>query len=295
MSAHAASRSSRSDTLAPAAIIWWGVGAFVFLCALCVQQHLRPIFERKVTAEQAQRWRNAPGLTMSFTYGSARLSGSIPTQAARERLLARAREVLGAAEVVDALRLDEHAVPDDWLDGAVSLLWLAGKKIDNGKIELNGARILVSGTLTDTADKNTLIDNMQAVISEHANLDAQIAAAPKHASLSAALARLAPPGALRFAAQSAVLPPATKQTLNRVAPLLRRSTARVDIIAYADAVGAPDMSQRLSALRAQAVRDYLIERGVPAQQLRFIGAGEAPALANSASSRRAELRVREAQ
>ena len=178
MSAHSTPLSARNNALPPAAILWWGIGAFVFLCGLCLQQHLRPIFERKTTAEQAQRWRNAPGLTMSFTYGSARISGSIPSQAAHERLLARAREVLGTAEVVDALRLDEQAVPDDWLDSAVSLLWLAGKKIDNGKIELNGARILVSGTLTDAADKYTLIDNMQAVISEHASLNAQIAAAP---------------------------------------------------------------------------------------------------------------------
>lgn len=290
-----AQASARTTTLTPAAIFGWGAGAFVFLCALCLQQHLRPLFERKLIVEQAQRWRDAPKLVMSFAFGSARLAGSIPSQAARERLLARAREVFGTTQVVDALRLDERTVPDDWLDSVVSLLWLAGKKIDNGKIELDGTRIRISGTLAEGVGKDSLIDNVQAVISEYATLDAQLETASKHARLSAALVRIALPGALRFAPQSAVLSPAAKQALNRVAPLLRKSTAHIDVIGYADAVGSPGMSLRLSALRAQAVRDYLIERGVPAQQLRPRGAGEAPAANSTGSSRRAELRVRETQ
>jgi OOP family OmpA-OmpF porin len=280
--------------MSPAAIGWWAAGAFVFLCALCLQQHLRPVFDRKLNAQQAQRWQQAPHLSMSFTYGSVRLSGSVPAPAARERLLARAREVFGADNVVDALEVRAHAVPDDWLDTAVSLLWLAGKKIENGKIELHGARVQASGAVTDAATRAALLDNMQAIVSEYATLQAQFALAAKHAQLAATLARLLPRGALQFAPQSAVLPPTAKQALNRAAQALRKSTASIDIIAYADAVGAPHMSRRLSVLRAEGVRDYLIGRGVPPQQIHINGAGEVPARA-AASGRWAEIRVRDAQ
>jgi OmpA-OmpF porin, OOP family len=286
---------NHSAQLGPAAIGLWSLGAFVFLCALCLYNHLHRTYDARVHAHQARLWHDAPALAMHITYGSVRLSGAVATRLGHERLLQRTREVFGAQAVVDQVRVERSAVPEDWLDTAVSLIWLAGKKIDNGTIELRGDRVRVSGSVTDMATKNALIDNLQAVLSEHAVLQAQLSLTPKHAPLSAALARLLASSALQFPARSAVLTPEAKRSLDQVAPLLRKSTARIDIIGYADPVGAPELSQRLSALRADAVRAYLVERGVAPQQLRALGAGATRAREDGRSNRRAEMRVVDAQ
>lgn len=48
---------------------------------------------------------------------------------------------------------------------------------------------------------------------------------------------------------------------------------RFTVIGHTDAVGTKEANQHLSQLRANAVRDYLIARGVPAERLRAEGRG----------------------
>ncbi len=282
---------SARRALSPSETAWWGIGTFVFLCALCLQQHLPRLYQRTLTEAQAQGWRNAPELVMHLTFGSVRLSGNVPTQQVRERLVTRAREVFGAGAVVDGLRVQSHVVPTDWVDNIVSLLWIAGNKIDNGKLSFTGPRVEVSGSVQSAEIKNVLIDNMQAVLSEHAKLDAQLTIDSRYTRLAATIARMLPPGILKFRPQSAVLTPLAKQALDRVASTLRKSNVRFEVIGYADAVAAPELSRRLSVLRADAVRSYLIERGVAPQQLRSVGAGETAVSPGLLTARRAELRV----
>lgn len=48
---------------------------------------------------------------------------------------------------------------------------------------------------------------------------------------------------------------------------------RFTVIGHTDAVGSREFNQQLSQLRANAVRDHLIRRGVPAERLRAEGKG----------------------
>lgn len=48
---------------------------------------------------------------------------------------------------------------------------------------------------------------------------------------------------------------------------------RFTVVGHTDAVGTREFNQRLSQQRAEAVRDYLVEHGVPAERLRAVGKG----------------------
>jgi len=89
---------------------------------------------------------------------------------------------------------------------------------------------------------------------------------------------------------------ATK-VLNFVAQsLATHPEARIEVGGHTDNVGSTGYNQRLSLARARAVRAYLIQRGIAAEQLTAVGHGESdPVASNSteegrAQNRRVELR-----
>ena len=74
-------------------------------------------------------------------------------------------------------------------------------------------------------------------------------------------------------------------------------TAQVQIVGYTDSDGTPESNLTLSQERADAVKTYLVGRGVPADSLTTLGKGEADPLVpndtpeNKAKNRRIELIV----
>jgi OOP family OmpA-OmpF porin len=102
---------------------------------------------------------------------------------------------------------------------------------------------------------------------------------------------------VHFAFDSTVIEPKYYDELNRVAARLKEvgpdTIVRVD--GHTDSIGAEAYNENLSERRAQAVRDYLVQQGVPATQLQAKGFGaKQPAASNDgrdgrALNRRTEL------
>jgi OOP family OmpA-OmpF porin len=106
------------------------------------------------------------------------------------------------------------------------------------------------------------------------------------------------PAASMFAFDSAELTDEGKGTLDEylaaydveLRPELARAYGGL-IIGYTDSTGEPEYNLDLSLRRAQAVREYLVETGVPADKLRVIGRGEADPIApNTTAEGRAQNR-----
>jgi len=88
------------------------------------------------------------------------------------------------------------------------------------------------------------------------------------------------------------------QALDSVATLLLADKSlRIEIGAHTDRWGSPADNLRLTALQAEAVRDYLVVKGVPYQQLLARGYGSSVPLTTDttprglAANRRVEIRV----
>jgi OOP family OmpA-OmpF porin len=95
---------------------------------------------------------------------------------------------------------------------------------------------------------------------------------------------------VHFAFDSAVIEPKYYDELNRVAARLKEvgpgAIVRVD--GHTDSVGSEAYNQGLSQRRAQAVRDYLVQQGVPESQLQAKGFGASqPAASNDGQDGRA--------
>jgi outer membrane protein OmpA-like peptidoglycan-associated protein len=80
----------------------------------------------------------------------------------------------------------------------------------------------------------------------------------------------------RFDFDQYALRPEVRAVLDSLSDTLRTAEYdRLDILGYTDRIGAADYNRRLSELRAYAVAQYLIRRGVPEYKIRYEGRGDA--------------------
>ncbi|HET8649898.1 MAG TPA: OmpA family protein [Gemmatimonadales bacterium] len=102
---------------------------------------------------------------------------------------------------------------------------------------------------------------------------------------------------VNFRSGSAQLEPASSAVLDSVARVLQANARlTVEIAGFTDNTGPADFNRHLSQLRADAVRNYLISRGVPGNRMQARGFGAAQPIASNATAagrarnRRIEIR-----
>ena len=79
----------------------------------------------------------------------------------------------------------------------------------------------------------------------------------------------------RFDFDQYALRPEVRAILDSLSETLKSAEYdRLDILGYTDRIGAADYNRRLSELRAYAVAQYLIRRGVPEYKIRYEGRGD---------------------
>jgi len=91
---------------------------------------------------------------------------------------------------------------------------------------------------------------------------------------------------INFARSSAQVPESAQGTLGETAQLLKNCAAKgsmvnLEIAGYSDSQGAGPAKLEVSKERAQAVRGFLVRRGVPPQSLTATGYGDANPIADN--------------
>jgi outer membrane protein OmpA-like peptidoglycan-associated protein/opacity protein-like surface antigen len=102
---------------------------------------------------------------------------------------------------------------------------------------------------------------------------------------------------VHFQSNKAVLLPESSSILDRVAEsLMAHPDVKVEVGGHTDSDGSAAANMKLSAKRADAVRDYLVKKGVPASQMTSKGYGETQPISDNKSpegkamNRRVELK-----
>lgn len=96
-----------------------------------------------------------------------------------------------------------------------------------------------------------------------------------------------------FDFDSATIRPGFRETLRKVADVLRDyPQSEATIVGHTDSVGSAEYNLELSRRRAEAVRQALIDEGVPPERLRAEGRGEAEPRADNATEAGRQLNRR---
>jgi len=99
-------------------------------------------------------------------------------------------------------------------------------------------------------------------------------------------------GSVLFATGKSDLLRIAQDKLNQVATALNdQGFKSIEVLGYTDSVGSAADNDALSLRRAQAVRDYLVTRGVPSEKATAKGLGSSnPVASNNTADGRAENR-----
>jgi OOP family OmpA-OmpF porin len=79
--------------------------------------------------------------------------------------------------------------------------------------------------------------------------------------------------------------------LDEIAIVLQQNPSLTDITitGYTDRIGKPKYNQKLSERRANAVREYLVSKGIDGSRLKAVGQGEANPVVTCNQKKRSEL------
>jgi len=232
-------------------------------------------------------------LTLAFgTDGKLTLTGSVPTENKKARLLSQAGLVFGAANVVDEISVLESAPVVNWKGKTLDLMARLAT-LGPFLLTLGNDSIIISAKVPDDTVKsawidwlaNFFVDRPLAVDASALSVDSSLPAQPSF-DLST-LFNLS----INFASGSFDIPEENRPTLDLASEILGEDGRTLRIIGHTDSTGDADANRTLSEQRANAVLEYLVAKGVASQKLSSYGLGQdRPVADNDTDAGRAKNR-----
>lgn len=223
------------------------------------------------------------------------VQGALPDEASKAAILARLRELYGAERVADQLSIAAVTMPPGWTAYVLKLIQPKLKLISKGELKIEGNNVSVRGDVANEAQRQQLASEMATSLNATYTVSNGLrVSAAEQALLDATLAQRI----IEFDSGKATLAASGQRILDEMAAaLLKVHGKQVEVIGHTDNLGARAGNLALSLARAEAVRQYLGEKGIAAAQIQVAGQGPDHPVADNASAdgrarnRRIEFRV----
>jgi OmpA-OmpF porin, OOP family len=230
------------------------------------------------------------------------LTGYVPDNTVHAAIAGAAKRKFFNEKVVDNLKASVGA-PARFVNAVVPALG-ALSRLSTGTLVVSDREIKLSGDAFYEAAAAQIRDNLAKDFPQgwHVNADISVkpAAAPVDATVCQQLfSDLLAKEKIRFEAGRATIDPDSVGLLDRlVETALRCPNVNIEIAGHTDAGGHDAFNQSLSEKRAQAVTDYVVKAGLPANRFTAIGYGSTQPIAGNdtdegkAQNRRIDFLVR---
>jgi len=223
------------------------------------------------------------------TPGQVVVGGKLPDEATKAAVLARLRDTYGAANVVDQIEIGDVATPPNWGANVQKLIGPQLKEISKGQLKIDGTSIEVKGEVRNEAQRQQLASDMANALNPTYTIKNGLrVSASEQGMLDQTLANRT----IEFETGSATLTAQGRTILDQMAAVLgKMSTRQVEIIGHTDTSGNRSTNIALSQARADAVKGYLVAKGISPQQLSTLGVGpDQPIASNDTADGRARNR-----
>jgi OOP family OmpA-OmpF porin len=223
------------------------------------------------------------------------VSGMVGDDASKAALLARLRTVYGADRVVDQLAVGRVSMPPNWNEHVGKLVGPNLKLIKSGQLQVDGTSVSLRGDVASEAQRAQIAGEIAAALDTSFTVNNGLrVAASEQGMLDAALADRI----IEFESGKATLADSGKAILDQMsAVLLRLKDKKVEVIGHTDNAGSRAGNLSLSQARAEAVKAYIVGRGVNADMVAVSGEGPDRPVADNrtpegrARNRRIEFKV----
>jgi OOP family OmpA-OmpF porin len=232
------------------------------------------------------------------------LTGHVPNTDTRDEVVAFAQRRFGSLPVSNAMTLASGA-PSDLIDG-VGVGLSALQNLRAGSVALLNRKITVTGVAPSEAVRDRVINLVTGGLPEGFEAVAQITVeqgAPQPVAAESCqdlLNEILAGNIIRFEVNSAQVRSESFAVLDKLLEAARRCPdARIEIAGHTDSDGSDELNLQLSQARAQSVRGYLVDRGIPSGRLIARGYGESSPVASNdtdagkARNRRIEFNIQQ--
>ncbi len=272
--------------------------ALGLLCFLCIYTHLPEMMAMQAGGSNTNQAANmntnanvklgAPTLKIAFENGKYRLTGTLPDEASKQQVLAKARETYGEGNFIDELKVGGVSAPT-WLASAISLFPFTKNGVNNGGLSIEGGSISLVGQVPNQAAKDKIYaDAVKAVpsgvtINNLLTISGQTALSAEQTNAQVKVNEAIAGKIVEFETGSDKLTDKGKAVLDELAPVLQGSTENLEITGNTDNKGNPKSNLDLSKRRAEAVKQYLISKGMSGERFTTKGFGQEKPIADNAT------------
>lgn len=225
----------------------------------------------------------------SDTGAAVVISGTVPDEASRAAILGKLKSVYGDTPVVDTLEVGGVVPPPNWTTHVTRLLEPGIRQIHRGQLQITGTRVSYQGKVANEAQRQQIASTAaNALTPAYIVTNALTVSNDAQAVLDQTLADRV----VEFESGSATLTADGVRILDEMAASIGSlDIRRIQIVGHTDSHGSRLANIGLSLERANAVRDYLQTRGIPAQRMTALGAGpDRPVAENDSAEGRARNR-----
>ena len=223
------------------------------------------------------------------------VSGTVGDDASKAALLARLRAVYGAERIVDQLTVGRVSTPPGWNEHLGKLIGPNLKLISRGQLQVDGTSVSLRGDVASEAQRTQIAGDIALALDPGYTVNNGLrVAASEQGMLDATLANRI----IEFESGQATLTDAGKAVLDQMSvALLKLKDKRVEVIGHTDNAGSRAGNLSLSQARAEAVKTYVVGRGVRADMVTVSGEGPDRPVADNrtaegrARNRRIEFKV----
>lgn len=216
------------------------------------------------------------------------IEGVVPDQATKAKLLTKLRAVYGADRVVDRVQVESIATPPNWGDYVAGMINSGLNRVSPGKLEVNGQSVRISGEVGNEALRQQVVSDLSLASNTSYTVTNGLKVGSKQSVLDQTLANRI----IEFQSGSAKLKPFGMSILDEmVAKMAQMPGSRFLVIGHTDNVGQRESNLALSHARALAVKNYMMDKGIPSSHLDVLGKGpDEPVADNTSNDGRARNR-----
>src|SRR5437660_2283487 len=230
------------------------------------------------------------------------ISGYVPDNSVHAAIAVAAERKFFSEKVVDNLKASVGA-PGGFAGAVVPVLG-ALSRLSTGTLEVSDREVKLSGDALYDAAAAQIRAGLGKAFPEGWQFKADISVKPAAAPVDATVCQqlfsdLLAKGKILFESGRATIDPDSAGLLDRlIETALRCPTANIEIAGHTDADGEDGFNRALSERRAQAVTDYLVKAGLPANRFTAVGYGSSQPVASNdtdqgkAQNRRIDFVVR---
>ena len=223
------------------------------------------------------------------------VSGTVADEATRAALLDRLRIVYGASRVVDQLTVGTVAAPANWNGYVARLINPNLKLVSRGQLKVEGSNVSLRGDVANEEQRQRIACDIAASLNGTYTVNNGLrVAVSEQGVLDAALANRI----IEFESGKAALTESGMAVLDQMSAAMQKLRGvKVEVIGHTDNAGSRAGNLSLSQARAEAVKSYIVGKGIAADTIAVSGEGPDRPVADNrtpegkARNRRIEFKV----